>query len=186
MAGFYAYDPAFLGGVRVAAGDLDGDGVSEILTAAGPGSPHVEAFVLNDARQPEIVLSFYAYHPAFLGGVFVAAGDIDGDGREEVITGADAGGGPHVRVFGTGPAFTALHEVYSFFAYEPGFTGGVRVAAGDLDGDGAAEIITAPDPSHSPLVRVFHTFANGALGERSAFYAYDAAFGGGVFVAAPR
>ena len=172
-ASFYAYNPAFLGGVRVAAGDLDGDGVSEILTAAGAGgSPHVEAFVLNAAHQPETVLSFYAYNPAFLGGVFVAAGDVDGDGREEVITGADAGGSPHVRVFGTGPPFTALREVYSFFAYEPGFTGGVRVAAGDLDGDGAAEIITAPGPWHAPLVRVFHTYANGALGEMSSFYAY--------------
>ena len=186
-AGFFAYSPAFRGGVRVGAGDLDGNGVSEIVTAAGPGgSPHVQAFVLNAARQLETVLSFYAYNPAFTGGVFVAAGDVDGDGREELITGADAGGSPHVRVFGTGPAFTGLREVHSFFAYERGFTGGVRVAAGDLDGDGAAEIITAPGPWHTPLVRVFHTYANGALGEMSSFYAYDAGFNGGVFVAAPR
>jgi Tol biopolymer transport system component len=186
-ASFFAYDPAFRGGVRVGAGDLDGNGVSEILTAAGPGaSPHVQAFVLNAARQLETVLSFYAYHPAFTGGVFVAAGDVDGDGREELITGADAGGSPHVRVFGTGPAFSALREVHSFFAYERGFTGGVRVAAGDLDGDGAAEIITAPGPWHTPLVRVYHTYDNGALGEMSSFYAYDPGFSGGVFVAEPR
>jgi hypothetical protein len=186
-ASFYAYNPAFLGGVRVAAGDLDGNGVAEILTAAGPGgSPHVEAFVLNAAHQPETVLSFYAYHPAFTGGVFVAAGDVDGDGREELITGADAGGSPHVRVFATGPAFTGLREVQSFFAYESGFTGGVRVAAGDLDGDGAAEIITAPGPWHAPVVRVFHEYPNGALDRISSFYAYDAGFSGGVFVAASR
>jgi len=121
-----------------------------------------------------------------MGGVFIAAGDVDGDGREELITGADAGGSPHVRVFGTGPAFSALREVHSFFAYERGFTGGVRVAAGDLDGDGAAEIITAPGPWHTPLVRVYHTYDNGALGEMSSFYAYDPGFSGGVFVAAPR
>jgi hypothetical protein len=62
----------------------------------------------------------------------------------------------------------------------------VRVAAGDLDGDGAAEIVTSPGPWHTPLVRVYHTYANGALGEMSSFYAYDPGFNGGVFVAAPR
>ena len=144
-AGFYAYDPAFRGGVRVAAGDVDGNRVAEIITGAGPGGgPHVQAFVLNAERRPVPVLSFFAYHPAFTGGVFVAAGDVDRDGREELITGADAGGGPHVRVFATGPAFTGLREAYGFYAYEPWFTGGVRVAAGDLDGDGRAEIITGP------------------------------------------
>ena len=91
-----------------------------------------------------------------------------------------------MRAFGTGPAFTGLREVYSFLAYEPEFAGGVRVAAGDLNGDGATEIITAPGPGHAPLVRVFRTYANGALSELSAFYAYDSGFSGGVFVAAPR
>ena len=124
-------------------------------------------------------------HPAFTGGVFVAAGDVDRDGREELITGADAGGGPHVRVFATGPAFTGLREVYGFYAYAPWFTGGVRVAAGDLDGDGRAEIITGPGLWSAPVVRAFRTYANGGLGEMTSFYAYDPAFLGGVFVAAP-
>ena len=61
----------------------------------------------------------------------------------------------------------------------------VLVAAGDLDGDGRAEIITAPGPGTQPVVRTFRTAGN-ALAEVSSFYACDPAIRGGVFVAAPR
>ncbi len=42
-----------------------------------------------------------------------------------------------------------------FFAYNPSFTGGVRVATGDVNGDGAAEVITSPGQGGGPHVRVF-------------------------------
>jgi len=56
----------------------------------------------------------------------VAAGDVNGDGRTDIITGTGAGGGPHVRVFDG----ETLVELTSFFAYDTGFTGGVFVAGG--------------------------------------------------------
>jgi hypothetical protein len=80
VAGFYAYDPAFPGGVSVAVGDLNGDGVAEIITGAGPGGgPHVKAFSLAGGVVTEVA-SFYAYDPAFPGGVHVADADLTGDG----------------------------------------------------------------------------------------------------------
>jgi len=64
-----AYDPAFMGGVRVSAADLNYDGISEILTAPGKGGgPHVRAF---DGATGANILNFFPFDPSFTGGVFV-------------------------------------------------------------------------------------------------------------------
>ena len=172
---FYAYDPTFTGGVRVAQGHLDQDGILDWITAAGAGGgPHVKVF---SGASGEEVRSFYAYDPLFSGGVNVAAGDIDGDGMDDVITGAGASGGPHVKVF----SGASGEEIRSFYAYDPLFSGGVNVAAGDIDGDGMDDVITGAGASGGPHVKVF----SGASGEEiRSFYAYDPLFAGGVTVAA--
>jgi hypothetical protein len=177
---FLAYDAGFRGGVRVAGGDVNGDGVSDIVTAAGRGGgPHVKVFSGADGS---LLASFFAYNPAFAGGVFVATADVNGDGKADVVTGAGAGGGPHVKVFdGAALAAGNVHELRSFFAYHPAFGGGVTVAAADLDGDGKAEVVTGAGPGGGPHVRVF----SGATGVVvSSFLASGADFTGGVVVAA--
>jgi hypothetical protein len=180
---FFAFDPAFTGGVRVALGDVNGDGVSDIIAGAGPGGgPHVRVFDGRTGAQiPGPLGSFFAFAPAFGGGVNVAAGDIDGDGYEDVIVAAGAGGGPHVRVFsGLNGA-----ELLGFFAYDPAFTGGVRVAAADFNLDGRSEIITAAGPGGGPHVRILDGMGNPFVGNISnSYYAFAPSFAGGVFVAA--
>ena len=185
--GFMAYDPAFTGGVRVAACDFDGDGRDEIVTAPGPGGgPHVRVFQLDPAGNLTGELAgFFAYHPAFTGGVFVACGDVDGDGVPEIITGAGAGGGPHVRVCAcrAAPSFRSS----SFFAYHPAFTGGVRVAAGNVDGSDRAIADHRPRPRRRapcPCHQAAHGGGPGRHDGARSFFAYHPAFTGGVFVAA--
>src|SRR5262249_25681465 len=134
---FFAFDTGFLGGVRVATGDVTGDGSSDVIVGAGRGAPGGHVKVFDGATGAEL-RSFFSFDQGFVGGVQVAAGDVNGDGRADVIVGAGPGAGPHVKVFdgATGA------EIRSFFAYDPGFSGGVRVAAGDVDGDGLADVIT--------------------------------------------
>jgi hypothetical protein len=76
--------------VRVAAGDLDGDGRADLLTAPGSGGgPHVRAF---DGDNLSPLANFFAYGPTFTGGVFVAAP-------------AAGGGQPlHASILGSGAA----------------------------------------------------------------------------------
>jgi hypothetical protein len=170
-----AYAPNFTGGVRVASGDVNGDGLGDIITGTGAGSAgHVKVFNGTTLAQ---IHSFFAYGVSFTGGVYVAAGDVNGDGVADIITGAGSGGPPHVKVFDG----NTLVERQSFFAYSTGFAGGVRVASGDVDGDGLAEIVTGPGSGAQSQVRVFD---GTNLRERASFLAYPAAFTNGVFVAA--
>src|SRR5438094_888676 len=69
LAQFFAYAPAFGGGVTAAAGDLTGDGFAEVITAAGPGGgPHVIAYNPFGGQ----VANFFAFPAAFTGGVWLA------------------------------------------------------------------------------------------------------------------
>ncbi len=133
--GFFAYAEEFRGGVHIAVGDLNGDGINEIIAGAGySGGPHIRIFN-KDGRL--INPGFFAYDPAFRGGVYVATGDINGDGIDEVISGAGPGGGPHVRVWNNDG-----HLLQEFFGFTPQSNAGVEVAAYDYDGDRRDEIVT--------------------------------------------
>jgi predicted outer membrane repeat protein len=138
-------------GVNVAAGDVDGDGMDELVTGAGPGAvfgPHVRGWNHDGTTvSPISGLSFFAYGtPRW--GVNVAAGDIDGDGTDEIVTGPGPGNiyGPHVRGWNVGGGSVAAIPGVSYMAYGT-FKKGVRVTCGDVDGDGIDEIVTAPGPS---------------------------------------
>ncbi len=177
LATFFAYDPAFRGGVSVAAADIDGDGRDEVITGAGPGGgSHVRIF--RGSGTP-VGPGFLAYDPAFRGGITVAGGDVAGDHAPEIVTGPRAGGGPHVR------AFTAngLALGSGFFAYDPAFRGGVAVAVGDAAVAGYDEIATVPFADAPAHVRIFTSLDGASLG--NGFYAFQPTPSGGRVAITP-
>src|SRR4051812_30681177 len=95
-------------------------------------------------------------------------------GPSIIATGAGFGGGPHVKVFNTDASLR-----YELFAYNPLFRGGVRVATGDLNGDGFEDVITGAGPSGGPHVRAFDGRSGVLLAD---FFAFDATYTDGVYV----
>ena len=167
--------PGFSGEIRVVSGDVNGDGRVDIIAGAGPGGG--SAVAILDSQTGQQIASFFAYDPQFTGGVFVSARDVNNDGILDIITGAGAGGGPHVKVFDG----SNLNEIRSFFAYDQTFTGGVSVAAIDLNGDNILDLVTGAGPGGGPHVKVFDGATNSII---SQWFAYPVSFTGGVYVAA--
>ena len=162
---FFAYSPFFTGGVRVATGDINGDGIAEIITGAGPGGgPQVNVYTVDPSNGTiSLQTTFFAFNTLhFTGGLFVAAGNTDNDIFEDIIIGAGSGGGPRVQVYsGTASGVNASAPANDFFVYNPNFTGGVVVTSGDRTGDGIEEVITAPASNGGYHIRSFNCNGTG-------------------------
>jgi hypothetical protein len=146
---FLAYDKSFAGGVRLAVGDLNCDGVLDIVTGPGSGlNAQVRVFkTILSANQAtathSLVTSFNAF-PKYNGGVNLAVGDVTGDGKADIVAGTATGGTAMTRIYSGAPIATGKPPalVADFKPYGTQ-SGGVRTALVDVDGDGVNELITA-------------------------------------------
>ena len=169
-------------GVSVAAGDLNDDGFDEVIVGAWDSNippyvksgqafvywgPTLTAVTTLQSPEPQDVADF---------GVAVAAGDFNGDGVGDALIGSwisdvhpgdDAG---QVFVF-AGPSLGLLTSLRDPL---PGRQVGMSVAAGDVDGDAADEVLAGAE---GRAVLFDHAGGNAYT---SARIAYPASWGGGA------
>jgi len=179
---FLAYDENFRGGIALSIADVEGDGIGDLVTSpTSRGGPHIRIFGMRNKQYVPVTLGIMAYDEDFRGGITSTAGDVNGDGKDETVTGIVSAGGPHVRIFGVGRS--EAYELLSpgFMAFDPETRGGVTVATLDTNGNGFDEIITGIGGDSEPNVCIFD---QDGLYAGPCFYAYSSTFMGGVTVAA--
>jgi uncharacterized protein YkwD len=177
-------DPTFgaIGGMRVVTADFNGDGVPDLAVGTGPGRAN-EVKVIDGATGA-LLFDFAPFEAKFKGGVFLAAGDLNGDGKADLVVTPDEGGGPRVRIF-AGGTFATLAD---FFGIDDSkFRGGARAAVGDVNDDGRADLVVAAGYGGGPRVAVYDGTSVGAgnPGPKlvNDFFAFEPTVRNGVFVA---
>lgn len=144
-----AFHSDYKGGASVAVGDINGDGVKEIIAGVGiEAEPAVRIF----NGQGKLLSQFLAYPKSLKSGVKVASCDFDKDGKAEIVTGTGVGAAPQVRVFN---ADGTVKYTPGFFAYDKTGRGGVNISCGDVNGDSWPEIVTGSGQGLSPVIKIF-------------------------------
>lgn len=172
---FATFPAAHVRGGFLASGDVTGDGAPEIVIGAGTGAPAEVRVYSTDGKLLKI---FYPYARTFKGGVRVAVGDLDGDGKAEIVTAPGPGGGPHVRVFDG--AFRNLN--LDFFAFDEGMRDGIVPAI--LRTPEGSMIAVGVESWSEPVVKLFRQTAGGMYAAYFEFLAFDRAWRSGVAIAA--
>lgn len=169
---------SFKDGVAVAAGDVDGDAMPEVIVAPDRGAATVKIYH-NQVLEPGATtplktvprnLNAFSDIKKYAGGATLAVGNLDGDRWQvlELIVGTGAGVVGKVRTFSlAGPTPVTLRTITD----PANFNKGLFVAAGDVDGDGIAEIVTGAGSGGASRVRTYRA-ADGV--QVSTFLAFSA------------
>lgn len=148
------------------AGDVNGDGVADVLVSVGDrgspvdpseankvfvvfGDPQMGRVELNSLGERGFVIS--SATPGDMGSVTSAAGDVNGDGLDDIVVGAsDQGGGTAYVVFGKTDTLPVNLLLFHLNAHgtsgfkidgEGGLAGRTVDGAGDVNGDGLSDVI---------------------------------------------
>ena len=187
--------PNYFGEWRTATGDVNADGVVDYVYGAGLGG--ADTVIVVDGKTNSPIWSVARMFPVVAGvtgpaarpGVFVATADVNSDGWADVIVGSSGNRQSQVLVY-NGRRGTVLS---SFQPFGVGTRAGVRVAGGDVDGDGYGDVVVGRGVGGPARVSVFDGRAltvaarNGLIPWRQVQSALQGSFivpgGNGVYVA---
>lgn len=173
MKSFRPFVDEYQGGVRVAVGDVSGDKRAEIVVAPNASLRPIIG-IYNE--KGEKLKEGLAFDERFRGGVRIAVGDLDRDGKREIVAASGPGGGPHVRLFDA----DLQNKGMDLFAYDASMTDGVSVAIVKTSwGD---QLIASAEGGMAPLIRRYSFDQNGGRLDKE-FYAFDSSSLAGVSVA---
>jgi len=150
LAGFRAGPSTdFLGGTTVALGDMNNDGKAEVVVSSlYSGFSRIAGFngaSIAPGVQREKVFNKLTLRGAYVNGLFLAVGDVNDDGRADLVLGSPGSKKPTVNVF-SGQALVDSNtrtKIASFTPANSTSKGGVRVGVREINGDGQLDIITA-------------------------------------------
>jgi hypothetical protein len=162
-------DASFRGGARATLGDVNGDGVEDLIVGAGiGGGPRVAVFdgnALLAGIHARITNDFFAFpgtdSATLRNGVFLAAGDFDGDGHADLAFGGGPGGAPRVFIL-SGNLLTQsqidqaqANPIANYFAFDSSERGGVRLVAKEANSDSDRELVAASGETDPPEVIIY-------------------------------
>jgi hypothetical protein len=180
IADFFGIDDAnFRGGARAAIGDLNADGKGDLIVAAGTGGgPRIALFdgaQLASTGGPKFIGDFFAFEQDLRNGSFLASGDINGDGFDDLVAGAGTGGSPRITVFsGKDIVNNVQTRLADFFAGNVSADRtGARIAVTDLDSDGMDDIVAGYRPVPGLIPRVAVYSGKNVLGVSAPVAAFD-------------
>jgi hypothetical protein len=175
------------GDLHPAAGDIDGDGLDELVVGLGRHGRGGIA-ILDDDEHSHALLAWielgWEYYSSTFGAIYPAVGNLDADAAHEIVLGLGRGGQGWFKVLDDASAgFASIGWFETTWTGYKIANGEIHPAVGDLDGDGEGEIVLGFGAGSQGWVEIRNGLSKGfnsRLWLQAGWAGYNTLGGGGV------
>lgn len=147
--GFSIFNENFIKGVNLDVGDVDGDGINEIIIAPKKNGSWIKILTKEGILKYP---TFYLDKFSLKNGINLAVGDLNGDAIDEIVASSGEGGIPEINILN----YQGTKVAEPFLAFPINFRGGVSLSCGDINRDRKEEIIIGSGRGVEPIIKVFN------------------------------